>query len=76
MGHAYNMEDLRMYWWLTSLKWYPPNLPEDMKTAYVVRTGKKDAFTAQFDNPDIVELAFENEKFAVYISDKNLMKMQ
>lgn len=37
---------------------------------------EKDAFTAQFDNPDIVELAFENEKFAVYISDKNLMKMQ
>lgn len=76
MGHAYHIEDLRMYWWLTSKEWYPPNLPEDMKTAYVVKIEKKDAFTAQFENPNIVELAFENEKFAVYVSDKNLMKIQ
>lgn len=76
MGHSYVMEDLKMYWWLTSVKWYPPNLPEDMKTAYVVKIPKKEAFEAQFAEENAVELRFENEKFAVYISDKNYMKMQ
>lgn len=76
MGHAYAMENLQMYWWLTSTEWYPPNLPEDMKTAYVVKLGKKDAFEAQFTEENMVELQFENTAFAVYVSDKNLMKMQ
>lgn len=76
MGCSYVMEDLKMYWWLTSTKWYPPNLPTEMKTAYVVKLWKKDAFVAQFENPDVVDLQFENEAFAVYVSDVNLMKMQ
>lgn len=76
MGHSYLMEDLKMYWWLTSTKWYPPNLPEEMRTAYVVRIPKKEAFEAQFTEGDAMELRFENEVFAVYISDKNYMKMQ
>lgn len=76
MGHSYVMEDLKMYWWLTSVKWYPPNLPEDMKTAYVVKIQKKEAFEAQFTEENAVELSFENESFAVYTSDKNYVKMQ
>lgn len=75
MGCAYGMEDLKMYWWLTSTKWYPPNLPTEMKTAYVVKQTKKDAFIAQFEDPSIVELQFENERFAVYVSNSNVMKM-
>lgn len=74
MGHAYEIEDFRMYWWLTSMEWYPPSLPEEMKTAYVVRTDKKEAFTASLEDPGIVRLEFENETFAVYVSDKNLMR--
>lgn len=75
MGHCYHMEDLRMYWWTTSVKWYVPNLPEQMPTAYVVRVEDKAAFEAQFEDPAIVTLGFENKKFAVYISEHNLVTM-
>ncbi len=76
MGHSYQMEDLRMYWWLTSTKWYVPNLPEDMPTAYVVKISDKTGFEAQFEDPGVVTLGFENERFAVYTSQKNLVRMQ
>lgn len=76
MGHSYVMEDLGMYWWLTSTKWYPPNLPKQMRTAYVVKVPKKEAFVAQFEDPGAVELAFENEMFAVYLSDTNYVSMR
>ena len=75
MGHCYHMEDLCMYWWTTSTKWYVPNLPEQMPTAYVIRTEDKEAFTAQFEDPSIVSLGFENERFAVYTSEWNLVPM-
>ncbi len=75
MGHCYHMEDLRMYWWTTSTKWYVPNLPELMPTAYIVCTEDKSAFEAQFPNPAIVSLGFENERFAVYTSAYNLVPM-
>lgn len=75
MGHCYHMEDLRMYWWITSTKWYVPNLPELMSTAYVVRIEDKAAFEAQFPNAAIVSLGFENERFAVYTSEYNLVPM-
>ncbi len=76
MGCCYGMEDLRMYWWLTSTKWYPPALPEEMPTAYVVKLPKKEAFEAQFENPDAVRLSFENERFAVYLSNYNYVRIQ
>lgn len=76
MGHSLQIEQLQMYWWLTSTEWYVPNLPEDMRTAYVVRQEDKEAFPTQFGETVFLELGFENEKFAVYISDKNLVRMQ
>ncbi|MCM1325195.1 MAG: hypothetical protein NC094_05790 [Bacteroidales bacterium] len=76
MGHCYGMEDLKMYWWQTCKKWYPPNLPEEMPTAYVVKTAKKEAFEAQFTEKDSVALRFENERFAVYISNRNYVRME
>lgn len=75
MGHSYHMEDLRMYWWTTSTKWYVPSLPENMPTAYVVCIEDKDAFEAQFEDPAIVTLGFENSRFAVYTSEQNLVPM-
>ncbi len=75
MGHCYRMEDMYMYWWTTSTKWYVPSLPEEMLTAYVVRIEDKEAFTAQFEDPSIVTLGFENERFAVYTSEWNLVPM-
>lgn len=78
MGHCYHMEDLRMYWWLTSTKWYVPNLPEQMPTAYVVCREDKAAFEAQFEDdaaPPVMICGFENDRFAVYISDQNLVPM-
>lgn len=75
MGHCYHMEDLRMYWWTTSTKWYVPNLPELMPTAYVVCVEDKAAFEAQFPNAAIVSLGFENKRFAVYTSAYNLVPM-
>lgn len=76
MGHCYGMEELKMYWWLTSKKWYPPNLPEEMPTAYVVKTAKKEVFEAQFTGEDDVNLKFENARFAVYVSSRNYVQMQ
>lgn len=75
MGHCYHMEDLRMYWWTTSTKWYVPNLPELMPTAYVVCVEDKAAFESQFPNTAIVSLGFENKRFAVYTSAYNLVPM-
>lgn len=75
MGHCYRMEDMYMYWWTTSTKWYVPNLPEQMPTAYVVHKEDKDAFIMQFEDPSVVSLGFENERFAVYISEWNLVPM-
>ncbi len=76
MGHCYGMEELEMYWWLTSKKWYPPNLPEEMPTAYVVKAAKKEVFEAQFTGDDDVNLKFENARFAVYVSSRNHVQMQ
>lgn len=76
MGHSYQMEDLGMYWWTTSTKWYVPNLPEEMRTAYVVKVADKEGFEAQFEDPSAVSLGFENGRFAVYISDKNFVRIQ
>jgi hypothetical protein len=70
-GCSYTMSDLHMYWWLTSMKWYTPSLPEDMRTAYVVRQEQKERFLAQFTDGENMKLGFENDKFAVYVSDKN-----
>ena len=75
MGHCYRMEELHMYWWTTSLKWYVPNLPEQMRTAYVVHKEDKAAFEAQFEDPSIVTIGFENQTFTVYVSDHNLVSM-
>lgn len=75
MGHSYNMADLAGYWWLTSTKWYPPALPTDMRTAYVVRTEKREAFEAQFAGREAPALKYENERLAVYIGNKNYVDL-
>ena len=74
MGHSYSMAQLAGYWWLTSTKWYPPALPTEMQTAYVVRTEMREAFEAQFTE-DAPTLQYENEKLAVYVGDKNYVNM-
>lgn len=76
MGHSLQIEQLGMYWWLTSTEWYVPNLPEKMRTAYVVKQEDKDGFLHQFLGIDFPQLGFENEKFAVFVSDKNFVRVQ
>lgn len=71
MGHCYSMDDLRMYWWTTSTDWYPPALPTEMETAYVVKNDMREGFEKQFRPEDKLEIRFENEVFSVYLSDKN-----
>ena len=73
-GCSYFMEDLGMYWWLTNTDWYPPTLPSEMRTAYVIRNGKEAGFLSQFEDPSIMEEAFANERFTVYVSDRNLVE--
>lgn len=75
MGHSYTMADLAGYWWLTSTKWYPPALPTEMRTAYVVRTEMREAFEQQFPEGQAPVLEYENEKLAVYISDRNYVNL-
>lgn len=76
MGHSYLMEDLKMYWWLTSTEWYAPNLPEEMKTAYVVKNQKLQDFEVQFEDRTEVTSVFENESFTIYISDHNFVHIR
>lgn len=76
MGHSYQIENPQMYWWLTSTKWYPPNLPEQMRTAYVVRTVKKDSFEERFAVDPQMQLVFENGTFSVYFCNTNYVRMQ
>lgn len=71
MGHSYSMAQLAGYWWLTSTKWYPPTLPTEMRTAYVVRTGMREAFEQQFTEGEAPVLEYENDELAVYIGDRN-----
>ena len=75
MGHSYSMADLAGYWWLTSTKWYPPNLPAEMRTAYVVRTEMREAFEQQFPEGEAPILEYENEKLAVYVGDTNYVNL-
>ena len=71
MGTTYSIGNLEMYPWLTSEKWYPPNLPTQMHTAYVVRREKEDIFLSQFEDPSCVEKLFENDGFILYGSETN-----
>ena len=70
-GCSYYMEDLEMYWWLTNTDWYPPTLPSEMRTAYVIRRGKEAGFLAQFEDPSVMSEVFANDGFTVYVSDNN-----
>ena len=70
-GCSYYMEDLEMYWWLTNTDWYPPTLPSEMRTAYVIRRGKEAGFLAQFEDPGVMSKVFANDGFTVYVSDTN-----
>ena len=75
MGHSYTMAQLKGYWWLTSTKWYPPALPTEMRTAYVVRIENKEAFETQFVGQEAPVLEYENERLAVYIGNKNYVEL-
>ena len=75
MGHSYTMDHLEGYWWLTSTKWYPPALPTEMRTAYVVRTAQRDAFEQQFDGKEDPALEYENDRLAVYIGNINYVDL-
>ena len=75
MGHSYTMASLSGYWWLTSMKWYPPTLPKEMRTAYVVRTEMREAFEQQFPEGEAPILEYENEKLAVYVGDRNYVEL-
>lgn len=75
MGHSYSMAHLAGYWWLTSTRWYPPTLPTEMRTAYVVRTENREAFEAQFAGSEAPVPEYENERLAVYIGDKNYVEL-
>ena len=75
MGHSYTMASLSGYWWLTSTKWYPPTLPTEMRTAYVVRTEMREAFEQQFPEGEAPILEYENEKLAVYVGDRNYVEL-
>ncbi len=74
-GCSYDMQALEMYWWLTNTDWYPPNLPEEMTTAYVVRRGKEDGFLAQFEDKNVVRETFSNDGFTLYVSDHNYVSI-
>lgn len=70
LGHSYTMTDVKMQWWLTDLRWYPPNLPENMETAYVVRQSERDGFESWYGE-GLPEISFENDKFVVYVGNEN-----
>uniref|UniRef100_UPI0040574DA1 hypothetical protein n=1 Tax=Acetatifactor sp. TaxID=1872090 RepID=UPI0040574DA1 len=72
MGGIYDMSNLEMYWWLTNVNWYPPNLPVALPTAYVVTPAEEAGFLAGVGDAQVTK-AFSNEKFIVYTSETNLV---
>ncbi len=74
IGHSYSMTDVKMQWWLTDLRWYPPNISEVKRTAYIVRQTEREGFEQWFGE-DLPKVYLENEKFVVYIGDKNVVSL-
>jgi hypothetical protein len=74
MGNVYDMGKLEMYWWLTNTQWYVPTLPEDMETAYVVTYDEQESFLAGVNDKVKMVEGFANDRFVVYLSDRNLVR--
>lgn len=74
LGHSYTMADVKMQWWLTDLRWYPPNVPENMKTAYIVNQSEREGFEAWYGE-GLPENSFENDKFVVYVGNVNKVRL-
>lgn len=67
-----SFEDMRICKWLTSKKWYVPNVPKESKTAYVVTEYRLEEF-APFLEEHAKDLEFKTKIgiFNIYGSDYN-----
>lgn len=67
-----SVEKMNICKWLSSSKWYVPNVPYEEKTAYVITEAQMDEFQ-NFLNLHEDELRFETQvgKFYIYESDYN-----
>lgn len=66
-----NIASLEPYLWLTSRNYYPPALPVEMRTAYIVRRDRREAFEQTLDLHQGLEIGFENERFVIYTGSVN-----
>lgn|GEM_PF-167762 len=73
IGGVYDMGNLGMYWWLTSTRWYMPDLPEEMVTAYIVSDSENEIFLQGVSERISLKEVLTNDSFIVYVGDRNLV---
>jgi len=70
------VQNLNAYWWLTSTKWYVPNLPIEMPTAYIISNDKEAEFLQGLSSHPRIDVAYKTENYVIYISPVNYVKLQ
>ncbi len=72
-----SMERMDICKWLSSTKWYPPEISRDQVTAYLVTESEMPEFQLFLEGKDsLVEEAEQIGKFHIYVSDYNLVNFQ
>lgn len=72
-GNVYQMNLLVKYWWLTNMNWYPPVVPEDTISAYVVTHEEELEFLEGAQGEESLQRVFENKDYIVYTSNRILL---
>ena len=71
-----SLEKMDICKWMSSTKWYVPNVPAENKTAYIVEESEQDAFLT-FLNKHENEVCFETQigRFLIYSSNYNFSNL-
>ena len=71
-----SVQNLSAYWWLTSTKWYVPNLPTEMPTAYIISKDKVTEFLQGLSSHPQIDIGYKTKNYVIYISPVNYVKLQ
>ena len=74
---VFSFENMEVYRWLSSKRWYVPNVPKDSKTAYVVSKYKLEELEKFLnENKEAMELKTQIGDFYIYGSEYNYTKLR
>lgn len=68
---AVDLNNLQIHKWVTDPKWYYPNLPFEMKTAYIIDKAEIDQYESNLLNYRGMSIVHETEKYVIFSSDYN-----